>query len=55
MSPLLRTIGITIACAVVILAANASIYANNPGAKQFSHQEAQQTTNVLHVVVYRNS
>lgn len=56
MPSMIRTIGITIACAVVILAANASIYANTPGVKPVSsHQEAHQTTNILHVVVYRDS
>lgn len=55
MPSFVRTIGLTIACAVVILVANASIYANTPQAKHATHQEARQPGSVVRIVMYQNS
>jgi hypothetical protein len=54
MSFSLRTLGITIASAVVIIAANASIYAHatNTG-EHMSRQEAQSNGNPVHIVVHQ--
>ncbi len=54
MSFSLRTLGITIASAVVIIAANASIYAHatNTG-EHMNQQEAQSHGSPMHIVVYQ--